>query len=147
MISILILLICISAIISKDIVAILFAMLIISHDIMAINFSGWMYYLSGATLDFAFILAVSMSAKPNKMVTALISLSFCSILVNFYGWVIWYNYMLPYSYNNAFVLLYSISIYVILRRHCARGGNNNIFSFSRLKSSLLHRRLQKETTS
>lgn len=139
MITVLILLICVAALYTREKPALLLAALILGHDLASQSATGWGYYLSAATVDLTLVMALSTWAKPSRLTDGLLLLSFCSLLLNFYGWVIWFAYLPPNSYNLGFIVLYSVAIYIILRGKGARLDNPDILSFARAKSPMVYR--------
>jgi hypothetical protein len=137
MIDYLIIIICIIAIATKDRTSVLYAFLLLSHNYLTTDFSGWYYYFTAALFDLFFIASTSLVSKPCCKYTHLLCLSFCSILLNFYGWVVWYNYLTPGTYINGFIALYFLAILILLRGQSARIDNYSIFCSANNKSLIL----------
>ncbi len=141
MIDTLIILVCLSSLFTKNKIAIFFSAILLTHNTMSTNFDGWFYYISAAICDLLFIGIAALFIRPCYMVSDLLCLSFCSILLNFYGWLIWYNYLPPQSYINGFIFLYSLAILIIIGRQGARIDFGNIFRSVDNKSSLAYKNL------
>lgn len=127
MIDYLLLLLCVVAVMSGRTAAIAFALFSVIHDQLFWSLPGWGYYLSAGAFDVIALAAIAILARPSRLATSLICICILSLFLNFYGWVIWFGYLSPVSYNVSFLVLYSITILVILRGDAAK--NERVCSF------------------
>lgn len=99
--------------------ALIFSLSCLTHGYFMGDLGGLFYYLSAGFFDVVVIAIICAYLKPSRFNDCLIGLSVLSICFNFYGWVIWYLYLPPESYNIMFEALYLIAILVFLWRDCA----------------------------
>ena len=86
------------------------------HLFLCDDLTGVLYYLSAGVFDLIVLLFICLRARPARFADIMVSVCAGSLVLNFYGWVIYEQYMEPISYNTASHVLYVFAIYVLLRR-------------------------------
>lgn len=90
--------------------------IILVHDVLSINVSDSVYYLSAAISDLAVIILISKIKAVSDLIVRVQMLSVASIVANFIGWIAWCSYLPPDLYNAAFVAIYLCAIIILLDR-------------------------------
>ena len=108
-------------------VAVLFVILISAHDLIVtgLKLEGLLYYGSAALFDLAFIVA-TISLSDSKLLDSLCNICIASMVLNFAGWVLWFNYFSPMHYDIAFLCLYAYAIVVLLRKDFEHVGGYRV---------------------
>ena len=94
------------------------------HAMTFYKAEGFLYYGSAALADFIAISIISLSGATRRLGLGLATLSFVSIILNFYGWISWANYMPPNNYNNYYIFTYVTAIAMMIE------GTRNVGSFT-----------------
>lgn len=102
-------------------IAMTYAVLCVGHSLVGVELIGFWYYFSAAVFDLAIISLIYAYGSRVRLTDDLINISALSIVLNFYGWLTWYLYQPPLSYNLTMVALYFIAILSLLRKDCADG--------------------------
>ena len=134
--TILFIVICAVALYTRETPSLIFASLMVIHDLVSVSLDGWLYYLSAGAESLLIICIMSLFVKPSNLTNNIMYLSFASIVLNLYGFIIWALYLPPTSYDMGFIVLYAISIYVLLRGNGERIGRNNLFHHNNNKGVL-----------
>lgn len=145
MISSLMIIICILSVISKNPAALAYALFAVAHDFIGLD--GWQYYLSASLADVAVLVIISMSINPSRTTTGILYISFLSVIMNFYGYILWTNYLEPTTYNASFYMIYAMAIFVIARGDSAKlkgSGNRCIVPHADNKVDIMYRSLPEE---
>ncbi len=106
-------------------VAMLYASMCACHWVACTEFVGFWYYFSAGVFDLAIISVIYAYGARIRLTDDFINICVASIALNFYGWLTWFNYQPPTSYNVAMVALYFIAILSLLRKDCANGKQVN----------------------
>lgn len=103
----------------------MFACVSIIHYVLMFDVGGWAYYFSAALLDAAVIFFTIRLRIISPVIESLHAICYISILMNFFGWLLWQLYLPPDAYNAAFLLIYGWAILNLLRRESddARGSD------------------------
>ncbi len=102
-------------------VAMTYAAMCAGHAMSCYYFEGFWYYFSAGVFDLAIVSLIYAYGARIRLTDDLINISVASIALNFYGWLTWYLYQPPISYNLAMMALYFIAILSLLRKDCADG--------------------------
>lgn len=137
MIELLIIAICILATFQptreRFLIAWLYALACSTHNYFLGDISGVFYYLSAGAFDFIVLAIICIYAKPKWFSNQIIGISTISLILNFYGWIIYELYLPPTSYNIAFNTLYLYAILILLWKDSAHDfGTNKRWAFLRL---------------
>lgn len=103
-------------------IAMIYAVLCAVHVMLCVELVGFWYYASAAVFDLAIVSLIYSYGARVRLTDDLINISVASVALNFYGWLTWFNYQPPLSYNLAMTALYFIAILSILRKDCANGN-------------------------
>lgn len=98
-----------------------YAVLCGGHALACSEFVGFWYYFSAAVFDVAIISIIYAYGARARLTDDLINISVSSVALNLYGWLTWYLYQPPLSYNLTMTALYFIAILSLLRKECANG--------------------------
>ena len=116
MINVLLIIICIIALVRMHPVALTFALACSVHKVFCENLDATMYYLSAGVFDVLVIGVIATFITPSPVARSLIFICMASLLFNFYGWLIWFFYFPPTTYNMGFIVLYCLAILFLLRK-------------------------------
>ena len=116
--------------------------LLIVNELLLFNETGLTYYAGSALLDLAAIIIISHAAKVSSMAVNLQKICLASIILNFFGWVMWMLYMPPVMYNSLFIALYVCALLTLITRNKSDVGeyklDNRNFGFrTNYNSSIL----------
>lgn len=75
-----------------------------------------LYYFSAGVFDLIILAFVCIYASASRFTDSMVGICLASLFLNFYGWVIYEQYMEPTSYNIAFHFLYIFTAYILLER-------------------------------
>ena len=99
-------------------VAIVFAAGIWAHDLLFSHLNSVYYFLSAGALDaLVIILILRISSKLSNPLSIICLIS---IIINFVGVSLWWNFYEPVAYNSLILSVYFVSIYILL------GGQNGL---------------------
>jgi hypothetical protein len=93
-------------------IALIFICVTVIHEIFLSDLEGFIYYGSAAFFDLLIILLLSNIST--KLSINLQNLCIFSMVLNFVGWLNWFNYMPPTVYNNSYILYYLMVLITIL---------------------------------
>lgn len=98
-------------------IGVMFVGLVSTHYLLDdwVKLEGLWYYGSAALFDLAFI-GATVSFSDSKLLDSLCNISIVSMLLNFFGWLLWFNYYPPAHYDLAFLCLYTWAVVVLLRK-------------------------------
>ena len=103
--------------------AIVFVVVIHTHDYFFANLDGLMYYASDAL--FLLLVATITSGIANKpqMVVTLQKVCMFGVVANTIGWLFWYLYVSAIYYNMAFIIIYGWAFFTLTKadRHDTGG--------------------------
>ncbi len=85
--------------------------------------NGYLYFLSSAINDLMIILVIANLKYITKLTENLMKISFCFIIVNSLGWIMWMAYLDLFIYQYAAMLLYMWTIVVLLNWDGIEDGN------------------------
>ena len=105
--------------------ALIFAFFIWLHCVSLSGLEGFWYFFTAGLCDVAIISLIACWAKVSSLSDSLITISILSVVVNFYGWLLWMSYLPVYSYNYSITALYLIAIISLLRGDCANDYARN----------------------
>ena len=91
------------------------------HNVFSITLEGGAYYISAGFFDLVILAVLCSYGAINKLTDDLISICIASLVINAYGWLIWFNYLPPVSYNIASMALYLIAILVLTQKETSHG--------------------------
>lgn len=100
----------------RAIAAAIYAGAIITHEILLSDVIGSLYYVSAGLFDMATVWLLSRIAHPCSTVLALQRVAIISIILNCFGWAIWFAYLPPTLYNYAYLGLYLWSLIILIKR-------------------------------
>lgn len=89
-------------------------LLFVSHDIISDHLSDPVYYFSAAIVDASCIVIAFLLSPIDKAIRRLQVCCFYSILINTYGFIIWYLYFQPATYNYLCTINYLFMISISL---------------------------------
>ncbi len=132
----------------RMIVATIYAGLCVIHNIASVEFVGFTYYMTAGMFDLVILALLCSYGAAGRLTRNLISVCMVSIVLNFYGWLIWFLYQPPMTYNIASMALYLIAILILSEKECSHeyGLNqrhSSLLSFN-YKGTAIYRLLQKE---
>jgi hypothetical protein len=78
-------------------------------------YSGYEYYLVSGTLSLLFLWFTCLRGKSSQFTDNMVYVGVTSLLLNFYGLVIYQLYMSPVGYDTAFSGLYILVMVVLLK--------------------------------
>lgn len=126
--------------------AVIFVSLTMLHDGLFGHLDGMAYYGSAVLADLLIITITSGIYPIPDMVISLQRVCLASILLNAVGWLLWFAYLPPTTYNVAFFALYAWAIWIMLKKDSRRVGTDGVdswgavFRFGRRTSrAYLHR--------
>ena len=102
--------------------------LLIVNELLLFNETGLTYYAGSALFDLAAIIIISHAAKVSSMAVNLQKICLSSIILNFFGWVMWMLYMPPVMYNSLFVALYVCALLTLITRNKSDVGEHALDS-------------------
>ncbi len=88
----------------------------LSHDFLLQDLIGLSYYGSAALTDLGVIVVLSLLRPVSKLAVELQRLSFISIIINAFGWVLWVSYEPPAAYDAAFLAYYAFALLVLIKK-------------------------------
>jgi len=97
--------------------AVLFVGVTLLHELFLSHADGALYYGSAALFDLAIIILTTGISPIPRMVVDLHKICMYSIVANFFGWVLWCNYLSPLAYNTAFVVIYAWALITLIKRN------------------------------
>lgn len=89
---------------------------LILHDAVLGAETGLLYYLTAAAGSTLVIVFTGAVTPVPALIVRLHWICLISIVLNFYGWLIWLAYWEPVTYNAAFVLLYVAAFLALIKR-------------------------------
>ena len=130
MISCLVVVICVLAFFqtthNRAVAAITYAFVVGAYSLFAYNVSSHPYaYFSGAMLDFVIIALISIYSIPTRLAGSLIDICLISIVLNCFGFILWWCKIPPELYNILYGALYLIAILALLREESSDGYKLN----------------------
>lgn len=105
----------------------LFCYSAILHDVLFGAADGEMYYLSAAAFDFVVVMVLHRLFD-SKLSVTIQKISLLSMLLNFGGYILWYNYMEPMMYDYLFLALYAYAIFIFIGRGIINVGDDTAYS-------------------
>lgn len=114
----------------RSIYILLCGIMFLIHDYLSSELSDQMYYFSACVVDATAVIMAMCLSPVTKAVRCMqkICMSFC--IANMYGFIIWYLYLPPLSYNLLCTVLYVLLIFTTLKSE-ARGvmGSDSLLNF------------------
>ena len=104
--------------------AVVFAGFAFLYETVGPSLDGWMYYGGAAMMDCIALILLSGIRPSSKMIFNLELVLLLSILGNFFGWVMWINYLAPTIYDAGFLVLYAMALGALLK------GTGNVGDFT-----------------
>ncbi len=104
--------------------ALVFVGATLSHDLLRDGLIGLAYYGSAALTDLGVIVMLSLLRPVSKLAVELQRLSFISICLNAFGWVLWISYEPPAAYDAAFLAFYVWALLVLIKKDRANVGHS-----------------------
>lgn len=99
-----------------------FSTITLAHEAILSDLPGVFYYLSAALADLLIIMATSAVYPVPKMVIRLQKVCVASIVVNLFGWIVWFAYLPPWPYELAFVFVYAAAVITLVRQDGSNVG-------------------------
>jgi len=94
---------------------------VVGHDVLFSDYTGIAYYGSAALSDFLAMILIS-NIRPISIVSiSIANICFISIIINTFGWLLWYFYQPPIVYNAAFIVIYVAAFFALLKRDNPNG--------------------------
>jgi hypothetical protein len=113
--------------------AVTFVSITLFHEFALSDWDGLAYYSSAAFFALA-IIGITSGINPiPKMVINLHKICLASILLNFFGWFLWFFYFPPLLYNLAYIILYAGALFIMLDR---RGDDVGDFALDSWRSCI-----------
>lgn len=106
----------------REYAAFLFTGFAVCHYVLMYDVDGWLYYFSAAALDAAVVFFTLRLKIISPVIESIHSICYISIMMNFFGWLLWQLYLPPDAYNSAFLLIYAWAIMNLLRRETGDAG-------------------------
>ena len=103
---------------------------LVASDLLLSNETGLLYYYGSAVFDVATIIIISRVAKASSMALTIQKICLASIVLNFFGWVMWMLYMPPVMYNSLFIALYVCALLTLITRNKSDVGEYKLDSRS-----------------
>jgi len=97
--------------------AVLFVSATLLHELFLSDTEGALYYGTAALFDLAIIILTTGISPIPRMVIDLHKICMYSIVANFFGWVLWRNYLPPLAYDTAFVVVYAWALITLIKRN------------------------------
>jgi hypothetical protein len=109
-----------------------YASLTFMHEVFISKFTSLPYYSTAAIFDLMSMILMSHVKPVNNLIVKLSVLCVISIVLNFYGWLIYMLYFDPITYNIAFMLIYAVVIFlfVVRDKNSEHNGTYNSGEFS-----------------
>lgn len=107
--------------------AAVFSATVVLHDLVATSLIGFAYYGSAAAASLL-ALALLRKAQGSELAFVLGLVSVGSIAGNLFGYVVWFLYLPPFSYNMFFMAVY---LYALLAMITIKGGQGGSLGSSR----------------
>jgi len=104
--------------------AVVFSGFAFLYEMISPSLDGWMYYGGAAMMDCIALILLSGIRPSSKMIFNLELLLLLSIIGNFFGWVMWINYMPSVIYVAWFLVLYAMALLALLK------GTGNVGDFT-----------------
>lgn len=95
---------------------VIFTSITLLHESLLSSYEGFRYYGSAALFDLAIIILTSGINPVPKMVIMLHRICIISIFANLAGWVLWFFYYPPFSYDAFFALIYAWTLITLIKR-------------------------------
>lgn len=111
-------------------VAMIFAVVTLSHDFLSQHTEGLTYYGSAALADLLIIILTSGVLAATQIAPAIHRICIFSMAANFIGWALWFFYLPPIVYEVLFIGIYSWAIIILFKKDVlnvgvsALGGRN-----------------------
>jgi len=115
--------------------ACVFAAVTFSHWMWLSGLEGFYYCLSAGVCDVLVIYLICSYSQTSRLADTLIFISLMSIVLNLYGWLLWYYYLPVESYNTSIAALYLIAIISLLWKERAHDNNRDVKWYSRIPLS------------
>lgn len=106
--------------------ALVFSIVIISHDLILFDLDGLAYYASAALFSLLIIILTSGINPAPEMVITLHKVCIASIIANAAGWVLWFLYVPPTYYNLSLVLIFGWAFFTLTKRDSRDVGGFSI---------------------
>lgn len=100
------------------------------HYIYLSELDGMLYYGIAALVDLAMVILTSGIRPIPRMVLTLHKIALVSIAANMYGFILWFNYLPPTTYDSAFILIYLWLLLTLIRKGGKRVGGFTISSWT-----------------
>lgn len=138
----------------RQVIALIFALLILQHELLFRGVGGFAYFFSAALTDLFIVWAITRDDVETKLVDNLLFVSFSFMLLNAICWLMW-EFRVPYevAYESLSAALYLCAILSLLKGDLAEDGNYEIdwrynpFRFDYMASYIHHKKQQKEIPS
>lgn len=96
--------------------ACIFSGVTLVYDGISGGLEGAQYYFGAALADLIMIILLSGIYPSTLLAVRLQYLCVASIGLNFIGWLAWFFYFSPAVYDGAFMVLYAVALYVLLKK-------------------------------
>ena len=114
--------------------ACIFSGVTLVYDGISGGLDGAEYYIGASLADLIMIIMLSGINPLPRLAMRLQYLCMASIALNFLGWMAWFLYFPPTVYDGAFVVLYAVALYVLLKKDkCDVGGYTVSSWFTRFR--------------
>lgn len=109
-------------------VGLVFASTAVLSDLLLSPVGGFLYYIASSTAALAIIILTSSIRPITKLAVNLQKICLASIVLNFFGWVMWMLYMPPVMYNSLFIALYVCALLTLITRNKSDVGEYKLDS-------------------
>jgi hypothetical protein len=112
-----------------------FACLSLVYNGISGALDGAWYYIGAALVDLTALWVLAQIKPVPLLAIRLQYLCLASIVLNFIGWAMWFAYLEPALYDTAFIALYLVALYVLLKKDQADelGGFTVCSGLSRIR--------------
>lgn len=128
-VSILIFIITILSILQSDkrrMTALVYSLLVLIHEIFFQGLNGYWYFITAALMGVSIMVIIANLQYTTKLTENLMKISFCFIIVNFIGWLMWMTYIDLLLYQYVSILLYITAIVSLLNWDGVEDGNYKV---------------------
>ncbi len=106
--------------------AVVFVLVIVTHDLFLSETTGITYYGSAALFDLAIVVLLSGVRMHEDIVLNLQRICMVFIAVNGLGWIAWMVYLPPEAYNATCTMVYVWALLTLIKRTWANVGGDTM---------------------
>ena len=105
-----------------------FAGFAVLSDSLLASAEGYLYHMPSSIAALSIIILISFIQPITKLAVNLQKICLASIVLNFFGWVMWMLYMPPVMYNSLFIALYVCALLTLITRNKSDVGEHALDS-------------------